>query len=93
MLSAIEVPEQGGETEFADMRAAWDDLDATTQEELEQLSAYHSLYYSQERAGFKHTTDNIYGLHDKGAPLPLSLIHISEPTRQEAISYAVFCLK
>ena len=25
--------------------------------------------------------------------LILSLIHISEPTRQEAISYAVFCLK
>ena len=25
--------------------------------------------------------------------LELSLIHISEPTRQEAISYAVFCLK
>ena len=69
MLSAIEVPDQGGETEFADMRAAWDELDPTTQEELEQLSAYHSLYYSQERAGFKHTTDNIYGLHDKGAPL------------------------
>ena len=28
-----------------------------------------------------------------GAYVPLSLIHISEPTRQEAISYAVFCLK
>ena len=27
------------------------------------------------------------------AVLCLSLIHISEPTRQEAISYAVFCLK
>ena len=26
-------------------------------------------------------------------PPVLSLIHISEPTRQEAISYAVFCLK
>ena len=26
------------------------------------------------------------------AVLALSLIHISEPTRQEAISYAVFCL-
>ena len=26
-------------------------------------------------------------------PPELSLIHISEPTRQEAISYAVFCLK
>ena len=28
-----------------------------------------------------------------GTSLDLSLIHISEPTRQEAISYAVFCLK
>ena len=28
-----------------------------------------------------------------GATRRLSLIHISEPTRQEAISYAVFCLK
>ncbi len=26
-------------------------------------------------------------------PVVLSLIHISEPTRQEASSYAVFCLK
>src|SRR5665213_4013464 len=26
-------------------------------------------------------------------PLTLSLIHISEPTRQAEISYAVFCLK
>src|SRR5674476_643725 len=26
-------------------------------------------------------------------PLDLSLIHISEPTRQAEISYAVFCLK
>ena len=43
-------------------------------------------------------------VHDEGAPgrqvvhamsdlLDLSLIHISEPTRQAEISYAVFCLK
>ena len=76
MLSAIEVPDRGGETEFADMRAAWDQLDPATQEQLQQLSAYHSLYYSQERAGFKHKTDNIYGLHNKGAPLrPIIKIH------------------
>ena len=31
---------------------------------------------------------------DRGPNLfPLSLIHISEPTRQAEISYAVFCLK
>ncbi|MEJ2132100.1 MAG: TauD/TfdA family dioxygenase, partial [Gammaproteobacteria bacterium] len=62
-------PPEGGETEFADMRAAWEALDEETQAKLEGLSAYHSLYYSQEQAGFTHVTDNIYGFHDKGAPL------------------------
>lgn len=69
MLYALIVPPEGGETEFADMRAAWDALDRETQERLERLSAHHSLYYSQAQAGFKHETDNLYGLHDKGAPL------------------------
>ena len=31
-------------------------------------------------------------LNKSPAEVALSLIHISEPTRQEAISYAVFCL-
>ena len=69
MLSALVVPPVGGETEFADMRAAWDALDADTQVRLDTLSAYHSLYYSQARAGFTHETDHLYGFHDKGAPL------------------------
>jgi len=69
MLSAEVLPPQGGETEFADMRAAWEALDAATQARLEGLCAYHSLYYSQAKAGFTHQTDNLYGLHDKGAPL------------------------
>jgi len=63
------VPPAGGETEFADMRAAWDALDETTQARLEKLSAYHSLYYSQSQIGFVHQTDQVYGFHDKGAPL------------------------
>ena len=76
MLTAIELPSEGGETEFADMRAAWSALDAETQARLEGLSAYHSLYYSQSRAGYIHDTDNLYGLHDKGAPLrPLIKTH------------------
>jgi alpha-ketoglutarate-dependent taurine dioxygenase len=51
------------------MRAAWDALDRRTQARLEGLSAYHSLYYSQVRAGYVHQTDHLYGFHDKGAPL------------------------
>lgn len=76
MLTALELPPAGGETEFADMRAAWDALDAETQAHLEGLSAFHSLYYSQAQAGFVHGTDNLYGLHDKGAPLrPVVKVH------------------
>jgi len=69
MLYALVLPPADGETEFADMRAAWDALDAATQKRLEGVSAYHSLYYSQSRAGYMHKTDNFYGFHDKGAPL------------------------
>ena len=69
MLYAVVVPPEGGETEFADMRAAWEALDKTTQARLEKLSAYHSIYYSQEQIGFVHKTDRVYGFHDKGAPL------------------------
>ncbi len=69
MLYALVVPPEGGETGFADMRAAWDALDEETQARLEGLSACHSLYYSQAQAGFSHKTDHLYGFHDKGAPL------------------------
>ena len=69
MLSALKVPPAGGETEFADMRTAWDALDAATQAKLEGLSAYHSLYRSQSKIGFVHKTDHRYGFHTKGAPL------------------------
>ena len=69
MLMALVVPPEGGETEFADMRAAYDELDDATKEQLDGLSAYHSLYHSQSKLGYTHTTDNQYGFHDKGAPL------------------------
>ena len=76
MLSAEVLPPTDGETEFADMRAAWEALAPGQQQELEALSAFHSLYYSQAQAGYEHPTDNQYGLHDKGAPLrPLVKTH------------------
>src|SRR5665213_4084617 len=41
------------------------------------------------------TSDDVkkHGYQTLGDVLQLSLIHISEPTRQAEISYAVFCLK
>jgi alpha-ketoglutarate-dependent 2,4-dichlorophenoxyacetate dioxygenase len=52
ILSGRVVAASGGETEFADMRAAYDALDDATKAELEPLVCEHSLIYSRETLGF-----------------------------------------
>ena len=51
LLCAKQVPDEGGETEFADMRAAWDRLDPGTRSRLEGKVAVHSFRYSQGKVG------------------------------------------
>ena len=57
LLSGRIVTTQGGNTEFADMRAAYDALDAATKEEIEPLVCEHSLIYSRGHLGFTDFTD------------------------------------
>jgi alpha-ketoglutarate-dependent 2,4-dichlorophenoxyacetate dioxygenase len=52
MLSAHVVPSSGGETEFADLRAAWDALPEARKTEIEGLVAAHSLAHSRSLIGF-----------------------------------------
>jgi alpha-ketoglutarate-dependent 2,4-dichlorophenoxyacetate dioxygenase len=52
LLSARTLPTWGGETEFADMRAAYDALDDRTKTEIEHLECEHSLIFSRETIGF-----------------------------------------
>ncbi len=47
LLSAVTVPAAGGQTELADMRAAYAALDESLRESISHLSAYHSTQYSQ----------------------------------------------
>lgn len=51
LLSARRVPSTGGETEWADMRAAYDELDAALIADLEDAIAVHSYRYSQGLVG------------------------------------------
>ena len=51
VFSAEVVPTSGGATGFADMRAAYDALDNASRNEIESLSAHHSLYHSQAKLG------------------------------------------
>ena len=52
MLSARTIPDEGGETEFADMRAAYDALPDEMQRRIEGLIAEHSIFHSRSRIGF-----------------------------------------
>ena len=47
MLYAHVVPDEGGETEFADLRAAYDALPDKTKKQLEGLIAEHSIWHSR----------------------------------------------
>jgi alpha-ketoglutarate-dependent taurine dioxygenase len=76
VLSAQVVPTADGETEWADMRAAYDALDEATRRRIADLSAHHSLYYSQAKIGHVVEKGAAYGFHAKGAPLrPLVKVH------------------
>ena len=50
-------PGTGGETEFADMRAAYERFPASRQKELDAMTAYHSSTYSRRRYGFTDFTE------------------------------------
>lgn len=79
VFTAHVVPSAGGQTGWADMRAAYEALPDDLKEQVANLSAYHSLHYSQERAGFKPKGDGEYsgyGFHDEAPPLrPLVKVH------------------
>src|SRR5256712_8614717 len=74
LLSARVVNPVGGNTEFADMRAAYDELDADTKALIEDLVCEHSLMYSrgslglldysdEERAMFRPVRQRLVGPH------------------------------
>jgi alpha-ketoglutarate-dependent 2,4-dichlorophenoxyacetate dioxygenase len=56
LLSGRVIPSWGANTEFADMRAAYDALDDRTKSEIEALVCEHSLVHSREAIGFTQLT-------------------------------------
>jgi alpha-ketoglutarate-dependent taurine dioxygenase len=79
VFSAEIVPDEGGRTGWADMRAAYDALDDGLRARIETLTAYHSLYYSQSKLGHQPKEGSAYsgyGFHDGPVPLrPLVKTH------------------
>jgi len=57
MLSAKVVPPVSADTEFADMRAAYDALDEEIKQKIEDLAVFHSIVYSRHVLGFEFSEE------------------------------------
>jgi len=75
LLSARELPSSGpmggGETEFADLRAAWDALPDARKRKLQGLVVEHSIFRSRSQLGFADFNDEIY---KQVPPVPQALV-------------------
>lgn len=69
MLSAKVIPPVRADTQFADMRAAYDALTGARQTELEELTVHHTIAHSRELLGFSFSIQELEKL--KGAVHPL----------------------
>ncbi len=61
LLRAVAVPSWGGETEFADCRAAWDALPGPLRAEAVDRFAEHWVHHSRSTLGWEPTADEIRG--------------------------------
>jgi len=57
LLRAVSIPSKGGNTQYADMRAAYDALDDETKAQVEDMVCEHSQMYSRQVIGFTDFTD------------------------------------
>jgi alpha-ketoglutarate-dependent 2,4-dichlorophenoxyacetate dioxygenase len=84
LLSARVVPPVRADTEFADMRAAWDELDEDLKQQVAGLKAHHSIAYSRQMLGFEFTPEELESM--KGAVQPL--VNVNPRTGRKALYIA-----
>ena len=85
LLHSRVVPGKGGNTEFADMRAAYDALDAAAKAEVEDLICEHSIVFSREQIGFAVQDD---GNADKLKPVRHRLVITHPVTGRKSLYLA-----
>jgi alpha-ketoglutarate-dependent 2,4-dichlorophenoxyacetate dioxygenase len=82
MLHARVTPPEGGHTEFADMRAAWDALPDPLKQSARDLICEHSIVYSRKKIGF---TDFSADELARCAPVPQRLVRRHERTGRHSL--------
>ena len=82
LLSGRIVVSEGGRTEFADMRAAHDALDAETKAEVADLVCEHSLLFSRGVLGFTTLSETEQAMF---APVRHPLVRVHPVTGQKSL--------
>jgi alpha-ketoglutarate-dependent 2,4-dichlorophenoxyacetate dioxygenase len=85
ILSGRTVVDKGGNTEFADMRAAYDALDAATKALVEPLVCEHSLMYSRGALGFPEFTEEERAMF---RPVRQALVRVHPKTGRKSLYLA-----
>ena len=89
LLLAHEVPEEGGETGFADMRGAYDALPQAMKDRIENLEGEHSYNYSRMLAGFPITEEEV----EQGMIARHKLVHIHPGSGRKSLYIASHMLR
>ncbi len=85
ILSAHTLPSAGGETELADMRAAYDDLSEVRKEEIADYVCEHSIFNSRATIGYTDFTDE-----ERAAlpPVPQVLVRTHPGSKRKSLYLA-----
>ena len=89
MLRAVEVPESGGPTIFADARTAYDDLPQDVKDRIEGLECEYSLWWSRKQGGADITREMIEERHRPTH----KLVHVHAGSGRKALYAGAHCYK
>ncbi len=88
MLSAVTVTDEDGETQWADLRAAWDALPEKTKRHVEGRTAWHSAFHSRISLGDdRYTQEQLARFPSIERPL----VHVHPGSGRKVIFPSVHC--
>jgi alpha-ketoglutarate-dependent 2,4-dichlorophenoxyacetate dioxygenase len=84
MLFGRIVPSGCAETDFCDLRLAWEALSPSEQARLEGLTALHWLIHSRSQSGIESSPED----HERFRPIPRPLVAVHPETGRKALCLA-----
>lgn len=85
LLLGHEIPPEGGDTEFCDMRVAYDSLPAPLKTMIEGQTVAHSIWHSRQLAGFPAPTEEELASRP---PAYHKMVHVHEGSGRKSLYLA-----